>query len=306
MYDTIKLTMVNGDGLSYDYSNVINGLDNIIMEGKNKIGDFVNGTIGPLFFSISPYSINLYKGSITKYYHQTNAVEMTREDTELALESISNKLGVNMLMAKVTKIDFGINMIVSLSPIRLFDTLGQAKGYSRLEQDKGVYYKNSKKCMAFYDKGLEQRKKKQSLPAIYNNRFLCRYELKLNRVKDQLGLIYGKDLCEEKTYSKLYNMWINEFNKIVILTPPSMDINITGRTRDLLLELSTKHLNQIGVINLLKEFKSCQISGEITSKQAFDLRKLVYDMSKTTERKQDGIVNNELVNKITFMSSIHR
>jgi len=234
MYDTIEMSLTQGEDLQYDYHEIVDNLEDVYQKGVNIIGAYANGKIGPLFFFISPFYINLYKGSIAKYWLQTNAVEMTRKDILNALNSVSDKLGVDLTKARVTQFDFGGNFETTQSPIRLFDTLGNAQGYTRLEQDNGLYYKRGNMSMVFYDKGLEQRKKKQSLPPLYKNRFLARYEIRVKKVRDVFGVVLGKDLSEEDFYVGVYDLWYKEFRKINIVHAPGSDLVITGSSKNLL------------------------------------------------------------------------
>ncbi len=94
-----------------------------------------------------------------KYYFVTNLLTLRIEDTKRTIEKLSDSLHLPFHLANVTRIDFGTNLIMEHELEIYFPYLGQLRYYKKLEHDNGLYLRNSKRELVFYDKTKEQKRK---------------------------------------------------------------------------------------------------------------------------------------------------
>lgn len=151
-------------------------------------------------------------GSLTKFYLGDNLKTLSRLQIKEAMELLSDTFHLDMLKAKVTRLDFGFNLTMDKVVREYFHLLGLCPKLIRLEnvssKELSVYYRshakriNRSKELCFYDKMVEA-----NLPKHDN---LLRYELRFfKRLSQQLGVseVLGETLLNDNFYTHLVNLW---------------------------------------------------------------------------------------------------
>ncbi len=181
-----------------------------------------SGKLKNLRVKWNDYGVSIF-GSINKFYHGNNIVGMTRQNTQRAVEELSDLLGLAMDEAKVYRIDLAQNFVMKKPLINYYICLGEAKYLTKTTYKEGLMYANSLRAIVFYDKVKEMSKKKEIIPKMFNNTNVLRYEVRFNkRLKNQFKQpqIIAKTLYDETFYISIIDKWkkyyfsINRLNKI--------------------------------------------------------------------------------------------
>ncbi len=302
MYDTVNFIIFKDD---YPYTNFLGTipqyLTSVTSEGQSNQGRFVTGFLGTYRISINRYRISIKDSSLAKFINHDNQQGMTLKQTRNALEMISDSLHISIDNAKVTRIDIGRNIITKHSPETYLQFLGELKGFRRLEAGDGLYYKNTQKELAFYNKIKEQKHKRIAIQKPFINRNLLRYELRLkNHLERQLNQprVIGKLLYDEDVYIKLCKLWKAHYLSITKLSNQSTEIPPTTSTRELIASLASLSIRNVGDDTVIRMIANWNEQGLLTKKQASDHRKAIREAVKREMKKSGNEFIDELDKKI--------
>lgn len=290
MFDTINFSLAHDEAGGVDLlSEIPCYLDNVGEHYYNGV-PYISGNANGLRVKVSEYKVSVGDGSLCKFYLGDNYQTMNRRDTQRAIEQLSDLLHLPMSNAQVTRLDIAQNFIVQHPPTVYINHLGQLANATRLVEPSGLYYKTGGGVICFYDKNKEQKSKHEQIPELYKGRNVLRYEQRYqNRIASRLGVnaVTGGLLYDEKFYISLVDGWANTYNKIKKIG----DINLNWCRMT-----TKKDLGKMGVLSLVervggqmemrKQIDEAQQRGELTKKQAFDLRKAVDEACKV----QNGLV----------------
>ncbi len=177
-----------------------------------------------------------------------------------------------------------------------YDYLGDAQYYSRLEQNNGVYYNNTKRQLVFYGKENEQKVKGQPIPKVYKNRNTLRYEFRFKkRLPQQLkrAEVKASLLYDEAFYIEMVDRWKDEYFSINKINSIFQNMEPTGSSKAFIDQLASMKIIEFGQVSILKMIKEWQKRGEIDRKQASDLRKKV----RTVTKNPGFTFKNEIVSE---------
>ncbi len=159
------------------------------------------------------------EGSLAKFLFHENVTMLTRETTQEALENLGEALGIDIGKARVSTLEFGVNIVVQREPWQYMQRLGEMprrerKAYSR----DTLYYEHKGReqpdALKIYDKGREAKQKRNKgmqIPKEMRGKNILRIELSLNsRLRQQLGV-------HEVTASSLYSYEVFEKLKALLL-----------------------------------------------------------------------------------------
>jgi len=150
MYDNIDFSLTKDQYPGIDFlDEVPQYLSNCSHNGDSLYGKFIWGSIGKLNVSISENRVNIYNSSLCKFYHGNNFKTLTRDETRLAIEMISDTLHIPFDRAIVTRIDFAENMEMRYDEKLYYPYLGESKYYSRLQQKNGLYLDKTPKLTTY-------------------------------------------------------------------------------------------------------------------------------------------------------------
>lgn len=170
--------------------------------------------IGPDFISIS--------GSIAKYYHGNNLQNFTYDDTLNALDEIQYEIGLSLLGASITKLEFARNLVLDNPCTDYLELLGIKGRYKRNDMYETTLYHNLKcRTICTYDKIAEMKYKRVKIPEAFVNLNVLRFEVRFQKdIKRQIkydNKIRVKDLYSKKLYSRFEEYCNNEYMKIIKL-----------------------------------------------------------------------------------------
>lgn len=288
MYDTIFFRLTQGEVQGIDFlSETPCYLENV---AEHTFGDgmpIITGNVGGLKVSLNHYQVKVKDGSLCKYYLGDNYKTLGRRDTQRAIEKLSDCLHLPMSKAAVTRLDVAQNFCTKHPPEVYFNHLGVLKYSTRLQEPNGVYYSQAGGRLAFYDKNKEQKSKREVIPELYNGRNVLRYEQRYTkRLAKQFGAleVTGAMLYDETFYIALLDRWKNVYKQIqktndVVLNFEAM------KTRQQLYKMGVLSLIEQagGQLEMLSQIGEAQKRGELTKKQAFDLRATINDVCQIRE-----------------------
>ena len=300
MYDNIDFS------LTKDQCSGINLLEDVPQflshwsyEGNSPYGKYVRGNLGKLNVSITENRVKIYDSSLCKFYHGNNFKSLTRDDTRLAIEMISDTLHIPFDLATVTRIDFAENMVMEHDEKLYYPYLGESQNYTRSPQKNGLYYANKLRTLIFYGKVHEQKDKKQPIPEFYRDKHLLRFEMRLMKnTAKQLDLpkVTAGMLYEYVFYHNLVTRWHDEYVAIQKIKSRLNDLHPTGRKKEFIEDLALLTIQDIGQPEVLGKINEWQKQCHIEKKQAYDLRSCVKGLSTLTmnENRNDLIAELDL------------
>ena len=264
MYDTIHLWLNLDFKQIEDFSRVIHAHVKDVKETfDNRTGQYsYRGKYGKFDVGVYPNGISL-KGSICKHYLGSNFYTLTREQTQLAIEQMSQDLQLPIQNASVRRIDIAENFIMQHDEKLYYNYLCKSNHYKRLEQNNGLYFQNGLRQLVFYGKVHEQKVKGELIPEFYKDKHILRYEMRYRKnIPRQLNktTVLASDLYELSFYEMLVTNWKNEYfnihkTKEIAINPESLkDVKSFQKQMELKGLLATFE-NEIQALNFVDQQK---------------------------------------------------
>lgn len=289
MYDTINFKLSSADVPNVDFlQETPCFLNDATLAFHNFNGEqVVTGSVGNLKVSINRYQIKVKDGSLCKWYLGDNFKTMGRGDTQRAIEQLSDTLHLPMDKATITRIDIAQNFIVKHPPTVYLNHLGVLRYAKRLQEPDGLYYTRSTERLCFYDKIKEQRASGEAIPELYKDRNVLRYEQRYTkRLSCQLNVeaVTGALLYDEAFYMALIKRWRDTYNGINKVNDITLNFQAMTSKRQLYKMGVLSMVERVGgEVEMINQINEAQKRGDLTSKQAFDLRKEVKEACKVKE-----------------------
>ena len=245
----------------------------------------ITGSLNGLKISLNRYQMKIKDGSLCKWYLGDNFQTMGRGDTQRAIEKLSDTLHVPMSKATVTRLDLS--------------HLGILKYATRLQEPNGIYYSQTGGRLCFYDKNREQKSHREPIPELYEGRNVLRYEQRyINRIASQFKVseVTGAMLYDEAFYIGLLNRWREAYKAIQKINDISLNFQAM-RTKQQLYKMGVLSLIEQagGQLQMIEQINEAQKRGELSKKQAFDLRQAINEACKI----RDGLtVPNEAIQEL--------
>lgn len=290
MYDTINLKLSVFEEPNIKFLQTVPNCLDVGTIGEHRFNEedtVITGSIGNLKIAINRYCVKIKDGSLCKWFLGNNLQTMGRGDTKEAIEKLSDVLHLSMGKAIVSRLDVAENFILKYPVETYLEHLGNLKNAKRLIEPSGLYYVKNGQRLCFYDKNREQRKMGNDIPELYKNRNVLRYEQRyLQRIAAQLKIekITGATLFDEAFYMDIINNWVKAYKTIEKIN----DITCNFKEMKTVKQLKTVGLLSYierngGEIQMLKQIEEAQKKGELTPKQAYDLRKAIKEACKNDE-----------------------
>ena len=287
MYDTVNFRLRQYEAGGVDFLAETSCYFDVTGTHNFKSETVLSGSLNGLRVTVSRSGVNIKDGSLCKWYLGDNFQTMGRGDVKRAIENLSDTLHLPMDKANVTRLDIAQNFIVKHPTDVYFNHLGILMHAQRLQQPDGLYYSQTGRRLVFYDKIKEQKNKREPVPELYAGRNVLRYEQRYtNRIAPQLKTpeITGALLYDEAFYIKLLNGWRDAYGSIQKINDVSINFEAMKTKQDLykmgVLSLMERTGGQMEMFNQITE---AQKRGELTSKQAYDLRQAVNDACRVKE-----------------------
>ena len=286
MYDSVncKLTLAEVGGIDF-LSETPCYLDNVSEHIYSDGLVVVTGKAGGLSVSLNRYQVKVGDGSLCKWYLGNNYQTMGRRDTQRAIEKLSDTLHLPMAKSFVTRLDIAQNFIVRHQPEVYMHHLGQLRYYKRFPTDGSLYYKGNGNVLCFYDKNREQRDNKEPIPELYEGKNVIRYEQRyIKRLPYLLNVpeVTGALLYDETFYIGLLNRWRQQYRDIQKINDITLNFQAM-KTKQELYKMGVLSLVELvgGQIEAIEQINEAARRGELTRKQAYDLRLAINDACKT-------------------------
>jgi len=262
----------------------------------------ITGYLESVKVRVSAQTVKVIDSSFCKWFLGDNFQGLSRGDTRQAIEKLSDLLLLPMDRAAVTRIDVAQNFIMRHEKAVYFDHLGGLQYFNRFQQNNGLYYSNSNKTLLFYEKVHEQTIKGQPIPEMYQGRQVLRYEQRYKRRLLQcfnLPELRASLLYDPVFYSDIVNRWRSEYEKIKKINDIQINYNMVKTKKDQALQAILFYVTQRGgELQVVNEIREAYKKGELTKKQAHDLRKQVEEACKAKAFTCSSDVIQELDKKV--------
>lgn len=299
MYDTVNFRLLQSEARGVDFlAETPCYLENV---GEHYYSGevVITGNLKGLKISINRYQLKIKDGSLCKWYLGDNFKTMGRGDVEAAIEKLSDTLHLPICKATITRLDVAQNFIVKHPTAVYLNHLGMLKYAKRLQEPDGLYYHRRLERLCFYDKSKEQREKGEAIPELYKGRNVLRYEQRYTqRLPTQFNVadVTGALLYDEAFYIGVVQRWRDTYKAINKINDITLNFQAMKSKQQLYQMGVLSMVERVGgEVEMMNQINEAQKRGELTAKQAFDLRKAVKDACKI----KDGLtVPNEAIQEL--------
>jgi hypothetical protein len=305
MYDTIGMFLEN--------CNMKETLLTNSSESYNKMtGEvIIRGNYQNLRIKMNGNNVTV-TGSLPKFYFGDNFQQLTRQDTEKAIEKASDLLQLPLNESKVFRLDIGSNIDLKEPLNNYYSCLGNLSRFKKslIANKQTLLYTTTQKALEFYDKSREMKRSKQTIPALFNGKNVLRYELHLTkRIKHLLKVpeLRTKHLFDESVYIKGIDIWkdfyfsIQRVNRLKFNNEEIIMIN----ARKLKNQLALIGLKSIGENELLEMIEASK--GQIKHREQISrLKDVVKKLSMEKELTEPNEAIKELDSKVLRVTKYYR
>lgn len=287
MYDSVNFRLLQSEAGKVDFLSETPCFLTDVGE-HNYNGDvMLTGNLNGLKISLNRYQMKIKNGSLCKWYLGDNFQTMGRSDTERAIEKLSDTLHLPLSKAAVTRLDVAQNIITKHVPDVYFNHLGLLRYATRLQEPDGIYYKQAGGRLCFYDKSREQKAQREPMPPLYEGRNVLRYEQRYtNRIATRLNVaeVTAAMLYDEGFYIRLLDRWRESYKDIQKINDISLNFEVMT-TKQQLYKMGVLALIEQagGQLQMIEQINEAQQRGDLSRKQAYDLRQAVNDACQIKE-----------------------
>lgn len=309
MYDTLKLWLPIYELAGINYKSLLPSILTDISEHSKNNEYYITGSLNGLNLCISDKGISV-KGSLCKYYLSDNIQTLTRQDTQRAIEQLSDTLNLPVYKSKVSRLDTSHNFMMNYEPELYYAYLGESKNYQRLRQPHSLYYSNGLRKKLFYNKIEEAKSKRVTIPNIWQDKNVIRYELRFeSRLAKQFNetTLTADRLYEEKFYINLIDKWHEEYKIIQKNKRFNLNYDTMKKPKDLITQMALLKMSEIGqdgMMQFIEELKAnnCFEHKEYYSRLKADIKRSL----ATYQTEQPNELISELSQKIKRVTEYYR
>jgi hypothetical protein len=206
MYDSVTIWVHNVSN-----SDVLDVLQDVKTTTIWQTGEVqLRGRLGNLTVSVRGGGISVY-GSLPRFVHGSNFPLLPRGDVRGVVSALQDALGLGLERARVSRLDFAEDLELNRPVMEYLQCLGTLPRYNvaRFGDGESVSYRNSLRCLEFYDKLREMTCKRDVVPPEFSGKYFLRYEVRFTkRLDHQFGRhVVVSDLWDREFYSKLSSRW---------------------------------------------------------------------------------------------------
>lgn len=228
MFDTINFRLRASESKGVNLKEQIPPLLSNVSVHQYAANDFslwITGDLNGLRVSTNGAVLKVGGGSLARWYHGNNIATLNKTDTRLAVEALSDTLGVPMDKADLTRIDIAATLETDKPSTAYFGAFGAYKRAKRIECPTGLEYLGRDVSLCLYDKAAQMAKKREPIPQEYAGKNLLRYELRLQRRLPRLLKTEptAETLWQDATYTALLELWAKEYRNIERIHAPTID-----------------------------------------------------------------------------------
>jgi hypothetical protein len=203
-------------------------------------------------------------GSLAKYYFGNNLEGLTREDTQCAIERLSDTFQIDFAKANVYSLEVASNFSMQ-KPVQIYcQCLGECRYFEKSQYKHGLLYSNSNRSLIFYDKIKELKRRNEKVPSQLDEANLLRYELKIKkRLSKQLSKneVLASQLYEESFYRAILEKWQSEYfrirrvNRLRVGGIEMNDMKSPKKLEKILASLGLQAIGEQAILNYIEENK---------------------------------------------------
>lgn len=301
MYDTINLWLPFEKVKEFNLTKTLNNLSGITEHNKDDGQVYMSGYLNNYKVNLSEQGISL-RGSLAKYFLPDNFHTLSRSDTNRAFEKMSDELYLPINKSKVNRIDFAQNLLMDYEPEAYYNFLGECQHYRRQPQSKSLYYSNTLRQIVFYNKVAEGKTKGLSLPPVWDDQNVLRYEMRFkSRLSKQFNQaeIAASSLSDEKFYMIIFNKWLAEYQAINKLHSINLNLSDMNSPKDFWKQLNLMAINIIGQDKIMQEVENLRHQKAFNKPEYYSrLKKEIKELCKTPEMTSKSELIAELDKKI--------
>lgn len=309
MYDTIHFFLPIDRAGSFDISKTLNGLSSITEHTKDDGQVYVSGYLKNYKVYISGQGVSL-KGSLAKYFLPDNFHTLTRSDSARAIEMMTDELCLPIQKAKVNRIDLAQNFLMDYEPEAYYKFLGECPYYNRQPLSKSLYYTNTLRQKLFYNKIAEGKAKGLSLPDVWNDQNVLRYEMRFtSRLSKHFNQVEvtASSLSDEKFYMAVFDKWLAEYEAINKLHSINFNLSDMNSPKDFKKQLELYAINMIGQDRIMQEIENMRHQKAFDKPEYYSrLKKEIKELCKTPEMTESSELVEELDKKIKSSNRYYR
>ncbi|MCD8301526.1 MAG: hypothetical protein LUC44_00740 [Prevotellaceae bacterium] len=287
MYDTINFKLKADDVQGVDFLEETPCYIDDVAYHNYSGQEVVTGALGGLKVTITAEQVRVKDGSLCKWYLGDNYQVMGRGDTQRAIEKLSDTLHLPMGRATVTRMDVAQNIIVRHPPAVYLNHLGVLRDSTRLQEPSGLYYSKNTQRLCFYDKNREQRARGETIPELYRNVNTLRYEQRYTqRLRTQFDVetVTGALLYDEAFYIAVLRRWRDTYKSIEKINDITLNFSAMKNKAQLYKMGVLAMVERVGgEVEMIAHINEARLRGELTPKQAHDLRQAVKEACQIRE-----------------------
>lgn len=279
MYDTVelRLTKESAPGINF-LEEIPCYLSDTSQHSFANGSTVLTGKLKGLTVSVSPFTVKITKGSLCKWFNGDNLGTLQRKTVKEAIGQLSDCLHLPVDKAKVTRLDIAGNLKTAFKPAVYFKHFGQLKGFQRLEQSNGLYYKREREglTICIYDKIKEVKKKREDIPELFSKSNLLRYELRYTKGLNKafnVPELNAEMLYNEDFYIDVINRWHDFYFDIERVNNNLTNTSEMKSVKDLHSMALLYYIeNTGGELSFLEQLEISRVKEELTRKQVFNIR----------------------------------
>lgn len=312
MYDKLKMWIsrdVVGESLP-STSNYFDDCKTVVDKFTGEVREY--GSIDGLKVSVNSGGLSII-GSLSKFYNKDNILPLNRASTGDAIEMLSDRLHLDMNLARITSLEFGTHFPMKEPVPRYIDLMGDAPRLKRFRcTENTLYYrsngKNEYKVHTFYDKGAEMAKRGCIMPNGLQWANLLRYELRFNRqLAQQLKAdeVTGASLHDRYFYKSMIDRYCEVY--FSINKSRTLRINIMSEIKtvsdafDVMVARLINNGNQAEISAFMNELKQSKVFTD--PKNYSRLKAKIKSIASKVELTETNELINELDNEIKNIGS---
>ncbi len=277
MYDDIafKLSITNQQYVGLN--KTLRSLNNVITREYQNTGIItIQTTYQDCFFSLSPKYLTV-AAKLPKVLYGTNQMNFTLRESKLAILKLQEILCINILGARVSRVDLAYNLVMDQPVGNYFKFLCNKDGMKRwTASNESLYFKSKNGTeLNFYNKTAHLKDTGQEILAENVDANLLRYEY---RIKSGIAKIVGypivtvADLIDDKFYKLMRQLWYDAYKTIDKLshTPAATRIRTVPELRNYLMLDSIDRSGAPATYDLIES-----LSFQVSPRVKFNMRKML-------------------------------
>lgn len=309
MFDTVKLYLRQDSVRNTDIMAELPVYleQTTIHENEDEVR--LSGALKNLRIYVSGRGVSI-QGSLPKYHLSDNMQTLRRQDTEQAIQRLSDDLHLPVNKALVSRIDFAHNFIMQFDPKIYYQHLGESQYFERYVQPESLYYKNGNRTKLFYDKVSEAKSGGYEIPEVWRLKNILRYEIRyFRRLNKQFNVpeVLASTLFEEQFYIKLVDRYVTDFNEIHKHSAINLDTDNMRTPKDFwdqMALLMIERISQSGAVDLIEEMRA---KGVFDKPEYYSrLKKEIRDKSKKFSASDTTPLIEELESKVSALKKYYR